>query len=234
MPAPLPGKPVSAKRIYAAAAAISGWFALGAQLGLALHSAPATPAGVAHAIAGFLAFFTNLTNLLVAAAMTLWAWGRDETHMLTRPQGATALAVYISIVSVVYAGILRELWEPTGLQLFVEALMHYVLPPACIIYWLAFVPKGHLRWVHAYAWLLYPVAYGAYVAARGAVTGHYPYPFLDVAALGYPRVLHNLVPLILLFLIVGFSFIALDQWLARRHPCGGTTPSAPSAPRKKT
>ena len=234
MAADFSGKPVLAKRIYAAAAAITGWFALGAQLGLALHSAPATSAGVVHAVAGFLSFFTNLTNLLVAAAMTLWAWGRGEPRMLTRPQGATALAVYVSIVSVVYAGILRDLWEPTGLQLLVEVLMHYLLPPACITYWLAFVPKGHLRWGHAFAWLLYPVAYGAYVAVRGAATGYYPYPFLDVAALGYLRVLHNLVPLIMLFLIVGFSFIALDQWLARRRARRGTTPSTPIAPHKKT
>lgn len=205
------------KRIFAAAAAIVGWFSLAGQLGLNLQAAPATPAGIAQAVLAFLSFFTNLTNLLAAIALTAWARGKEAGCWLTRPANATALVAYLAVMSVVYVAVLRDLWNPTGLQLLVETLMHYAVPPACLAYWLAFVPKGQLRWRHVWAWLLYPAAYAAFVAARGAITGRYPYPFLDAAALGYPRVLLNYVPLALLFLSAGLAFIALDRLFARQY-----------------
>ena len=34
-------------------------------------------------------------------------------------------------------------------------------------------------------WLAYPGVYLVYVLARGAVSGEYPYPFMDVKVLGY-------------------------------------------------
>lgn len=40
---------------------------------------------------------------------------------------------------------------------------------------------------------------------HGAATGWYTYPFLDVADLGYPRVLANIVGLVLVFLILELS-----------------------------
>ncbi len=172
--------------------------------------------GTTQAIFAFLSFFTNLTNLLVAIFLTAWALDREETCRLTRPPGATALLAYLAVMSAVYATLLRDLWEPIGLLLLAEVIEHYVVPPVYLAYWLAYVPKGRLRWKHAYAWLLYPAAYAAFIAVRGAMTGHYPYPFLDVAALGYARVLLNLVPLAFLFLVAGFVFIALDRVLARR------------------
>ncbi len=209
------------KRAFAAAAATLCWFALAAQLGLALQTAPATPAGIAQAIFAFLSFFTNLTNLLVAIFLTASALGREEACRLTRPPGATALLAYLAVMSAVYAALLRDLWNPTGLLLLAEVIEHYVVPPVYLAYWLAYVPKGRLRWKHACAWLLYPAAYGALIAVRGAITGRYPYPFLDAAALGYARTLLNLVPLALLFFAVGLAFIALDRVLARR--CKGAS-----------
>ena len=46
-----------------------------------------------------------------------------------------------------------------------------------------------LRWKDAVAWLAYPGVYLVYILARGAVSGLYPYPFVDVNVLGYAGVL---------------------------------------------
>ncbi len=46
----------------------------------------------------------------------------------------------------------------------------------------------------------------------------YPYPFIDVGELGYPRVLANWALIILGFLILAFCFIAVDRVLGRRAP----------------
>ncbi len=207
---------MTAQRAYAAAFAILTWFALAAQVYLLLRNAPATPAGVAHAVGTFLSYFTLVTNLLAAAAMTLWARGGGTSGLLSRYQGAAALAVYLCVVGLVYLIHLRQLWQPTGLQQIADVLMHYVTPPACAVYWVVFVPKGRLRWSHAFTWLLYPVAYAAYIGVQGTRTGRYPYPFMDAAALGYFRVLPNLALLLALFLGISVLLIAFDKVAARR------------------
>jgi hypothetical protein len=52
---------------------------------------------------------------------------------------------------------------------------------------------------------------------HGAVTGFYPYPFIDVSKLGYDKVLANMAVLILVFAGLGLSLIAVDRWLGRRR-----------------
>lgn len=40
-------------------------------------------------------------------------------------------------------------------------------------------------------WLIYPQAYLIYIPIRGHFSGFYPYPFVDVSALGMTKVLFN-------------------------------------------
>jgi hypothetical protein len=46
------------------------------------------------------------------------------------------------------------------------------------------------------------------------VTHRYPYPFIDVPALGYARVFYNVVMLSCGFSIVGLVFVAIDRILS--------------------
>ena len=46
--------------------------------------------------------------------------------------------------------------------------------------------------------------------------GWYPYPFLDVAELGYPRALLNIVGLVLVFLALEVALVGIGRMLARR------------------
>ena len=66
-----------------------------------------------------------------------------------------------------------------------------------------------------FAWLIYPLVYLPYVLVRGASTGRYPYPFLDVGDLGLGVVLVNTVVLTIVFLILGELFVAADSLIAR-------------------
>lgn len=49
----------------------------------------------------------------------------------------------------------------------------------------------------------YPISYLAYALVRGEWMGAYPYPFIDVPALRYPRVFANAAGLLLVFVAAG-------------------------------
>jgi hypothetical protein len=211
---PIPGP----RRAVAALLAAVGWLALVLQLGIMLRNAANAGTSLLAAVGSFLSFFTVLTNLLVAVALaaTVPAAAPRTLRPLVEPSGATALAGYITVVGVVYSLVLRQLWNPAGAQLVADVLLHDVMPLAYVIYWLAFVPKGRLGWRHVRSWLLYPALYAAASLVRGALVHVYPYPFIDVGALGYPRVLGNVVLLFAGFSGLGLVYVAIDRAMRRR------------------
>ena len=50
---------------------------------------------------------------------------------------------------------------------------------------------------------------------HGAVSGWYPYPFLDVSELGYPRTLLNIAGLVLAFLVLELALVGIGRLHAR-------------------
>jgi hypothetical protein len=59
------------------------------------------------------------------------------------------------------------------------------------------------------------VLYVLYCLARGAITGLYPYYFVDVTLLGYPKALLNTVLLLIGFWIVALIVVAIDRFVGR-------------------
>ena len=198
-------------RVYAAVGALLGWFALALQLYLMLVQAPAAMLG---AVITYFSFFTNLTNFLVALVFTAAAvrpsaaWGQ----WVLRPSVQASTAVYIAIVGIVYQLLLRQLWNPQGAQWVADVLLHSVIPVGYVLYWWLFASRDKLSWKNAIGWLVYPGAYLVYTLARGAVSGLYPYPFVDVNALGYGGVLARSAGLMLVFLGMGLLIVAIARW----------------------
>lgn len=203
-------------RMYAAAGALLGWFALVLQLYLMLAQSPA-PEKLG-AVITFFSFFTILTNILTAAVFTAVAfqpkdgWGK----WLCRPSVQAATAVYIAIVGMVYQLLLRQLWNPQGAQWVADVLLHSILPVGYAVYWLLFAPRAELSWKDSVTWLIYPGLYLVYILARGAVSGSYPYPFVDVNVLGYGGVLARAGLLLLVFLGMGLLVVAVGRWMRAR------------------
>lgn len=141
----------------------------------------------------FISYFTIISNTLIAVAMTLTVTVPKSRFgaFFSRSGIQSALALYIIIVGLVYNFNLRNTWAITGFLSIVDYLLHVVIPLAYIVYWLIFIPKRALNWTHSIIWLIFPLVYLGYSLARGAITGWYPYPFLDVAKLGYEKVLLN-------------------------------------------
>lgn len=209
---------------YALAGALLGWFAIALQFYLVLAARVAHGAGILGGVINLLSFFTILTNLLVALAFSLQASGRATrmARFFGRPSVATGLAANIVLVDLAYSLLLRHLSHPQGLHLLADSLLHDLLPPVYLGYWWCFVARGRFGLGNLLRWAIYPVLYFTYVLVRGALFGLYPYPFVDVAQLGYARVLLNALAILLGFAAIGGGLMALDR-------CKGTRSRASSA-----
>lgn len=208
-----------AARLAAAAIALLGWYGLLLQLFVVIITARATGVPVATAIANYFSFFTILTNLLVALVLTFSLRRRPSNLSVFAGRAAvqSAVAVYIAIVGIVYSLVLRNLWDPEGLQKIADVILHDAIPVLYLLYWLTFVRKGKgegvLNFSTVPAWLAYPLLYLAYSLVRGAITGIYLYPFVDAGKLGYARVALNAVVLLLAFLGTSALLVTVSRWM---------------------
>jgi hypothetical protein len=216
-------------RFSATAIASLGWYALLLQLYLVVVTARTAGISVATAVINYFSFFTISTNLLIALVLTLSlkiAPSKASTFA-RRPTVQSAAAVYIAIVGIVYSLALRNLWAPEGLQKIADVILHDAVPLLYLLYWLMFVRKGadgdkdnskdSLRFRDIPVWLAYPALYLVYSLARGAITGIYLYPFIDVGKFGYAHVALNAFVILCAFLGVSFLLVAVACWIPPRE-----------------
>jgi hypothetical protein len=167
--------------------------------------------GHEHQIAGALwtlaRFFTVLTNLSVAVAMTWVALGRRVSPLVLG-----GLTLSIVLVGVIYGLLLHGLHPLNGPALVANILLHDVSPVLMTAWWLLFAPRAQLKWSAPWWFTLYPVAYLVYVLARGRLDGRYPYPFLDVSRIGWQQTALNAGGIALGFILCGFLLVWIDGW----------------------
>lgn len=210
--------PLATRRLCVGLLAGLGWAALGIQLYLVLLARWHEQASLLGGLVNLFSYFTVVSNTLVATVLTQAALGRESAarRWWLSPWVSSGVAVSIVFVALAYSLLLRHLWQPQGWQWLADELLHDVMPLTYALYWWWCVPKGQLRVKHLLAWLAYPLGYFLYVLARGHGIGFYPYPFIDVASLGYAQVLLNASAMLGGFVLVGGLLIGLDHWQGRR------------------
>lgn len=197
-----------------AAASLAGlaWTALLLQLFLTLRLSIANGNGAVHGLWLYLAYFTVLSNLLVALVASRGALSADGG--IDAPwRGAAVTAIVL--VGLGYHLLLRNIWNPQGAQWLADVLLHYAVPLAALLWWLVLPPFKRIDATAPLRWLLWPAAYSLYALVRGAASGFYPYPFIDATALGMPRVLLNAAGLLLVYVLAGYLLRALAHWRRR-------------------
>lgn len=206
------------RRRFVAVAAVLGWFGLSVQLYLILGTRWEIGASLLGGMMSFFSFFTVLTNTLVAVVLTCELTSRESAarRWFLQPSVSSGIAVSIAVVGLAYSLLLRHLWHPEGWQLLADELLHDILPLLFLIYWWCCVPKGTLRLAHIARWVIYPLVYFAYVLLRGHVLSAYPYPFIDVSALGYPQVFLNAGGILVGFVVIALLVVGLDRYIARK------------------
>lgn len=182
-----------------------GYFAVISQFKLMLDSSEVS---LSETIIRFFSFFTILTNSMIAIYHSFELAG---SKALRKPAYLSALTLYIFIVGLVYQIALRHIWEPQGLAMVVDELLHSLIPLLSLVYWWLYEDFKLLKWKQIPLFLIYPLVYLLYVLVRGAYSGFYPYPFLQVEELGWPQTLLNIALLFLCFLAFGALFLFIGK-----------------------
>ncbi|MBB3228765.1 hypothetical protein FHW69_003407 [Luteibacter sp. Sphag1AF] len=190
------------------------WFAVGLQYWLMLWRGDSLNETVR-----FASYFTIISNIIVALVCTFVTTGGNASFMAwwRRPRVMAATAVYILVTGLVYAALLQRLYHPQGPQLWADMALHKVVPVAYLLWWAFLTPHGALRWRDAFAWLVLPAVYLGWTLAHGALSGFYPYPFINVAQLGYPHALLNALGVGVLFYTLGLMLVLVDRLLGTKN-----------------
>jgi len=169
----------------------------------------------------FISYFTIQTNLLVIVTVL---------PLITRPRydgrGWRALRlsalVMIAVTGLVHWFLLRPLSTLTGWEAVGDALVHVVVPVLTVVGWLVFGPRPRID-ARTVAWsLAWPIAWLLYTLVVGALTGWYPYPFLDVAEEGVGPVALTCGAITLLLTGLASACWRLDRVLRPSAPQSGS------------
>lgn len=203
----------AAARAVATLIAVISWFAFVAQTDITIGRLLARGGGVLDGLDRLTMYLTNLTILMSALCFTSLAFSLKTplSRFFRQPSVISAVVAYLAFVGIAYNLLLRHLWTPTGFRALVNESLHTVVPLLAIAYWIFFVPVFRTSLRKSLLWLVYPLGYLLLTLWRGALSGFYPYPFIDVNALGYPRVLLNASLLLASFIALMGLFIAVNR-----------------------
>ena len=196
--------------------ALLTWFALILQFYLSMTAYLAKGRTLGGSLVEFFSYFTIQCNLLTAIGLTAVALSGFNKGFFSKRGVLTAIAVYISIVCLVYNIVLRGTVHPVGWHRVSDELLHAVCPPLFVLFWVIYVPKQNIDWKDAFSWLWYPFFYLVYILIRGSLSALYPYFFLNAVNLGYPQVFINIAMLMLVFLAFCMLYVFIARLITKR------------------
>ncbi|WP_050467102.1 Pr6Pr family membrane protein [Herbaspirillum chlorophenolicum] len=202
-----------AARALAAVIATISWFAFVAQTDITFNRLLSHGGGLLDGLDRLSMYLTNLTILMGALCFTSLALSLKTpvSRFFRQPSVISAVVAYLTFVGIAYNLLLRQLWAPTGFRSLVNESLHTVVPLLAIVYWIFFVPVFQASLKKSLLWLVYPLGYLVITLWRGALSGFYPYPFINVSTLGYPRVILNSSLLFAGFLALMALFIVVNR-----------------------
>ena len=168
--------------------------------------------GVGPALIFLTQFFTILTNTAIMVTLGLIALGQMVSTRLMR-----AFVVSIICVGLVYHALLAHLVDFQGWAKVADHGLHTVVPAGAFLWWVLTVRHPQFRFFDIALWTVWPLSYVFYVLGRAEFSAFYPYPFMDLATLGWSRLIGNLVGLAVAFIMVGFALVALERMIKRRR-----------------
>lgn len=165
-------------------------------------------------VANLFTFFTIQTNVIVAVTCLALAIAPERRSTAVRALRLDAL-LGIIVTGLVFHVVLSGLYTFDGAEWYTNQVFHTVSPLLTVIGWVVFGPRGLID-LRTVVWsLVFPLAWLALTLVRGALTGWYPYPFIDVDDLGYAAVAVNSLGITAMFGVLAAGAMGLDRLLAR-------------------
>lgn len=139
--------------------------------------------GVITSVVRFFTFFTTLSNLMVVVSSLPVALGAR----LSCPLRVLRLNAVVAIVitGVVHWFLLRPNSDLDGFTAVVDVVTHIIVPILTVAIWLVAGPRGLTSRFVVAGSFAFPMLYAAWIFLYGALTGWYPYYFIDVPMIGY-------------------------------------------------
>lgn len=173
-------------------------------------------------------FFTIQSNVLVlvsVAALALVPLRDGPVWRVLRLDGLIGIVV----TGLVYELALRGLLTLSGGAWWADLLLHVFAPWMTLLGWLLFGPRPRISWPTVGLAMIWPFLWLVYTFVHGAVSHWYPYPFLDVSAIGYPAALRNTGVVLVLGVALASVYKLLDDRLPTLVPRKSGDPRATTA-----
>ena len=181
------------------------------------------PAALAVRLWHFVSYFTILSNLLVI--ITVLPLITDPRHDGRRWRVLRLAAlVMITVTGLVHWFLLRPLSTLVGVEAVGDVLVHVAVPVLTVIGWLVFGPRPRIGGRTVARSLVWPIGWLVYTLVVGALTGWYPYPFLDLSARGIGPVALTCGAIALLLAGMAWACWRLD-WVLVPRPRAERQPS---------
>jgi hypothetical protein len=167
---------------------------------------------VATRLVRLFSFFTIQSNLFVLGTSIALFLNIRRDGRVWRVLRMDAL-LGIIITGLVYETILAPLVHLEGWALVATIGFHYISPWATLIGWLVFGPRPRIGWGVMAAAFIWPLLWLVYTFVHGAVTGWYPYPFLDVNTIGFAASVRNSAVVLAIGIVIAAVLTLLDRRL---------------------
>ena len=171
---------------------------------------PTNDQSLGEKLVNLFSYFTIQSNLFVLGTSIALAVSIRRDGPVWRVLRLDAM-LGIIITGLVYDFVLAGLVHPTGWALAATIGFHYISPWATLLGWLLFGPRPRMGWRTMAFAFIWPVAWLVYTFVRGALTGWYPYPFLDVDLIGFGDSVRNSAVILVIAIGIAALLTVLDK-----------------------
>lgn len=179
-----------------------------------------------------LCFFTHETNMVLGLVM-IWAGFASLLDGKQPPAWLKGcLTLYIAITGLVAWLVLAPpvIGPDTVRVLGIPCvrMVHVIAPIMACLDFILFDAHKRFKWHYPLTWLIYFPFYLVFVLIRAALfptsaldgNSPYPYPFVDVAKIGWGQLGVNIVMYLAIFLLLGLVLFLIDRVLPSRPLLG--------------
>ncbi len=173
--------------------------------------------GVIGRLSDYCSYFTHLSNIVVAIVLTLIWRGSSRIHSKVFAVLRLDSLIMITVTGLIFAAVLAPTIELRGWEYASNALEHYITPLLTIIVFIAFGPRRLFTYRLVLPALILPMTWVVLVMIRGAIIDAYPYGFVNAAEWGYATVFANIVGVVIVGILFGLVFVAIDRFISKRQ-----------------